>query len=384
MDRTLDGPLLPAGAADWAPVGTGAAGRWTRRRVAGRLQLARYWQGRGDLGMAGRHAGYAARLIRARPVPVPLAVEVALVVAAIGRDRDLPGASRAALEWAVATLDTQPAGPARDRQLAGALTDLGDCHRRAARYPLARDALRRARQLLEGATGTPQLAATSMMSGIVAKELGDFEAAEHWYGRAAAGIAPYSADAAALQHNLAGLAYAQGRHEVAEQHARRAVALRRGLPGTTDVDVALDLAVLASAVAGQQRHDEARELLQEAMAACQRAQPPRRYEIAVHLHNLAAIDQASGRTAAAERGYRRTLALKEELLGPQHPEVALVANNLATLLAGLGRGPQAAELYRRALAIVARSYPPEHPTSCAIRANAANAGANAGGLGGGG
>jgi hypothetical protein len=62
---------------------------------------------------------------------VALAVEVALVVAAIGRDRDLPGACRAALQWAVATLDTQPAGPARDRQLAGALTDLGDCHRRA-------------------------------------------------------------------------------------------------------------------------------------------------------------------------------------------------------------------------------------------------------------
>ena len=143
------------------------------------------------------------------------------------------------------------------------------------------------------------------------------------------------------------------------------------------MDVALDLAVLASAVAGQRRHDEARELLEEAMAACHRARPPRRYEIAVHLHNLAAIDQASGRTAAAERGYRRTLSLKEELLGPEHPEVALVANNLATLLSGLGRGPEAAELYRRALAIVARSYPPEHPTSCAIRANAASAGANA-------
>jgi tetratricopeptide (TPR) repeat protein len=375
---------LPAGAADWAPVVTGTAGRWTRRRVAGRLQLARYWQRHGDLDEAGRHAGYAARLIRARPVPVPLAVEVALVVAAIGRDLDLPGARRAALEWAVATLDAKPAGAARDRQVAGALTDLGDCHRRAARYPLALDALRRARQLLEGATETAQLAATSMMSGIVAKELGEFEAAAHWYGRAAAGIAPHSADAAALQHNLAGLAYAQGRHEVAEQHARRAVALRRGLPGATEVDVALDLAVLASAVAGQQRHDEARALLEEAMAACQRARPPRRYEIAVHLHNLAAIDQASGRTVAAERGYRRTLSLKEELLGPEHPEVALVANNLATLLSGLGRGPEAAELYRRALAIVARSYPPEHPTSCAIRANAASAGVNASGVGRGG
>jgi len=268
-----------------------------------------------------------------------------------------------------------PPGPARDRQLALALTDLGDCHRRAARYPLAVDALRRAQQLLDGPTGTAPLAATSMMSGIVAKELGQFEAAEYWYGQAAAGIAPHGADAAVLEHNLAGLAYARGQHEVAEQHARRAVALRRGLPGATDVDVAIDLAVLASAVAGQQRHDEARALLEEAMAACERARPPRRYEIAVHLHNLAAIDQASCHTAAAERGYRRALALKEELLRPEHPEVALVANNLATLLSGLGRGPEADGLFRRALAIVARSYPPEHPTSSAIRANAAHAGA---------
>ena len=345
-------------------------------RVGRRLRLARFWLGRGDLDEAAKHAYRALPgppgepAYRARNGPPELAVEVALTIARIERDRDNPEASHTYLQCAVAGLDAVPAGPERDRLLVRALVDLADCHRRAGRWTPAAPLLRRALALSQHADS-----AVLNMLGIVAKELGSFAEAADWYGRAAVvqrGEGASAGSRAALQHNLAGLAYARGRHEEAEVHARQAVELRRSAPGSTDVDVAADLAVLASALAAQDRHDEARALFEEALAACAAARPPRRYEIAVHLHNLAAIEQAGGHLREAERRYRQTLALKEELLGGEHPEVALVLNNLGTLLAERLHPDEADECYRRALDIAERRLPPDHPTVDGIRHNLAH------------
>jgi tetratricopeptide (TPR) repeat protein len=350
----------------------GCRGRRTLRRGRRRLRLARYWHTSGDLDQAARYARRAWQLVGTHPAPpLGLAVEVALAVARIERDLDRGAASRIALESALAMVDAAPAGTQRDRLAAATLTDLADCHRRAGRYPLAVKALGQARYPARVA-GAVQCAATLMVLGIVAKELGRFAEAARWYARvglihAQAGCAP--GDAAALCHNLAGLAHAQQQYPQAEMHARRAVALRRRSPRVTPVDVAADLAVVAAALAGQARYSQARMLLSEAMLACCNACPPRRYEVAVHLHNLAAIDQACGRLDEAERGYRQALALKEHLLGPAHPEIGLLANNLGTLLHQRNRGTEAAACYRRALTIVQRGYPRDHPTLAAIRHN---------------
>jgi tetratricopeptide (TPR) repeat protein len=257
--------------------------------------------------------------------------------------------------------------------MARVLIALGDCHRRAGRYRRAREVLDRALRLVD----TDQCAASDLSGaalavlGITAKELGEYDQAARWYAQVerlhrAAGAT--AADAAALQHNLAGLEYARGRYPEAEAHIRRALALRRQAPRAAAVEVAADLAVLGSALAGQHRYDEARTLFEQALDSCRTARPPRRYEIAVHLHNLADIEQSAGRLADAERRYRQTLAMKEELLGPDHPEVGLVANNLGTLLHQQQR-VEAGDCYRRALAIVERAYPPDHPFTARIRAN---------------
>jgi tetratricopeptide (TPR) repeat protein len=212
-------------------------------------------------------------------------------------------------------------------------------------------------------------AAVLTLQGITAKELGDYDGAAACYARVGAihrdhGAAP--AQAATLQHNLAGLDYARRRYPQAESHARHALALRHRTRGAT-VEIAADLAVLASALAAQHHLDQARELLEQALAACRAARPPRRYEIAVHLHNLADIEHTAGRADRAEDLYRQTLALKEELLGPDHPEVGLVTSNLGTLLHQQHRHHEAARCYQRALTIAERAYPADHPTTAAIR-----------------
>jgi tetratricopeptide (TPR) repeat protein len=246
------------------------------------LRLARYWEADGDLDEAVGPVRQALCLVRRHPgAPVALAVEVAVTAARIERDRDNPAAGRAALTWAVELLDATPAGADRDRLLSRVLVDLGDCHRRAGRYPPAIEALNRARRLVDtaGAAGPVQVAALHTALGIVAKETGAFDRAAHCYATVGrllgeAGAAP--ADAASLQHNLAGLAYARQRYAQAESHARRAVALRRQAPGATKVDVAADIAVLAAAIAGQHRHDEAHELFTQAMTALPSGPPAAR------------------------------------------------------------------------------------------------------------
>jgi tetratricopeptide (TPR) repeat protein len=344
--------------------------RWRLVRVRRELAMAAFWRRRADLYQACLHAHRA--LVLARRLPAPLAADVAMTVARLERDRDSADAALALLTEAVDMLESAPPATDRDRVLVLALVAVSDAHRRAARYPQATRTLRRALRLAEAVGEPGPLTAVVTVLGITAKELGAFAEAARHYARVAdlhAVAGASAADAASLEHNRAGLAHAQRRHADAEAHARRAVALRRQVPGHHAVDVAEDLAVLAAAIAGQGRHAEASLLLEDAMQACQAAVPPRRYEIAVHLHNLAAIDQAAGRPADAERRYREAHSIKEELLGQNHPEVARVMNNLATLLREQRRDAEALACLNRALAIAERIFDPYHPMVRAIRDN---------------
>ncbi|MET9338937.1 tetratricopeptide repeat protein [Nonomuraea sp. NPDC003804] len=334
--------------------------------------MARYWQATGDLDEAARDACHAQWLLgRCRTPPVVPAADIALTLAEIERARDDQTADRAHLEYCLDLLEAAPEAGHRDRMLVRALTALGDCHRRAGRYREAGEVLDRALRSVERDGGAPDLlAAVLTVLGITAKELGEYDRAARHYARVHAihrESGASRADAATLQHNLAGLEYSRGHYLRAEAHARHAVALRQASRATR-VDLAADLAVLGSAVAGQHRYQEARDLFGQALEACRAARPPRQYEIAVHLHNLADLEQADGRPAQAEALYREALATKERLLGAGHPEVALVANNLGTLLHEQRR-PEAADWFRRALAIVERAYPPAHPVTLRIRRN---------------
>ncbi len=350
-----------------------------RRRLANRtaraLRLARHWQAVGDLDEAARDAERALRLAHRHPAaPATLVADAALTLARIAQDRDDAVSCRTHLHHAITALQAAPAGADRDRLLGWALIGLGDQHRRAGQYPAAEEVLARALRLIQSAVPPdPGLHAAVLTSqGITAKEIGDYDRAARCYARVRRIHRDNGADhtdAATLEHNLAGLQYARGRYATAEAHARRALELRRRASRVTRLDLAPDLAVLASALAAQDRHGDARAMLRETLSAYRQARPPRRYEIAVQLHNLADVEHAEGHLAQAEDLYRQVLTLKEQLLGTDHPEVGLVANNLGTLLVDRGREGEAADCYRRALTIAERAYPPDHPTIGRIRRN---------------
>lgn len=347
--------------------------RWLQWRVARRLELARYWHRHADLEEAARQSGHALRLIATGTVPVAVQAEAALTAAVIDRDGDDAAASHAHLARAVHLLDAAPPTPRRNILLMRTLTALGDGHRRAGRYPQATATLQRALALVQAETPPDpgQLAAVLTVLGITAKELGAYPQATRCYAEVEAlyqGRTVAPADQATLQHNLAGLAYAQRQFPQAETYTRRAVQVRHR-QRAAKVELAADLAVLGAAVAAQNRHDEAREHLRRALAICAGVRPPRRYEIAVHLHNLAAVEHADGHLEAAEQGYRRALAIKEHLLGADHPEIGIVCNNLGTLLHDQGRRDEARSCYLRASTIAEHTYPAGHPTTMAIHHN---------------
>jgi tetratricopeptide (TPR) repeat protein len=350
-------------------------GQWTVRRAKRRLQVARYWRNAADLDQAAQAAHHALRLVQRCPsdaVPVMFVADIATTVAQIERDRDEYAVGRDHFEYAASLLEPVTAAADRDRLLTRTLLGLGDCHRRDGHYPDATQVLDRARQLAEAADAAEPdlLAAVLTLQGITAKEIGEFDRAACAYAQVHQIHRDHGAttgDAAALQHNLAGLDYSRGRYPQAEVHARHAVALRREASGPTSTEFAADLAVLASALAGQRKYGPARALFEQALAINRAARPPRRYDIAVLIHNLADIEHATGQTDNAEHLYLQALTLKEQVLGVDHPEVGLLANNLATLLHEQQRRPEAETFYRRALAIAERKFPPEHPTTLRVR-----------------
>jgi tetratricopeptide (TPR) repeat protein len=347
------------------------------RRAGRRLRLARFWHRDGDLDEAVRHGRRALRLVtEAEPATAPdaatLAIDVALTLALVERDRAAYTTGIEHATYAVGLLDALPPAVDRDRLLAQALIVLADLHRRTGDYQAVDAALHRARHLVEASPDRDLTVRALTVEGIAAKERGAFDQAARCYaeiGRLLDGDRAAPAEIAALHHNLAGLAYARGDHVEAESQARRAVAVRRAQRRTDPVDLAQDLAVLASALAGLHRYDEAIALFEQARTVCQRARPPRQYEIAVHLHNLAAIHHSLGAPGRADQLYREALAIKETLLGAEHPEVGLLANNLGTLLREQGRAAEAEACFRRALTIVERAYPPTHPVTKSVRRN---------------
>jgi tetratricopeptide (TPR) repeat protein len=308
-------------------------------RARRRERLARVWYLDGDLEEAVKHGRRALLLAEAaESAPSAATAHIALTLALIERDRAAFEAARGHLVVAVGLLEALPVSG--HPLLARALIVLADVHRRMGAYREVDDALLRARRLLGDAPMGVLTVEALMVEGIAAKERGTFDEAERCYAevRRALDLSGARVPAvAALHHNLAGLAYARERYVEAEAHARRALALRRSLKRVAPVDVAQDLAVLASALAGQHRHAEALALFDEATAICQEARPPREYEIAVHLHNVASIHHTLGRFDLAEDLYRRALGIKEALLGAEHPEVCLVAGNLGTLLRDAAR-----------------------------------------------
>jgi len=206
------------------------------------------------------------------------------------------------------------------------------------------------------------------------------------------------ADLVAILNDLASAYYYVGRYGEAEDHFRKALAMRRRL-GQEPASIALALSNLAAAVKQQGRYGEAGELYREvlrirtdlfgpehadvgstlyslgtlyyeegdlesaetalrrALATRITAHGERHTRVATVRNSLGRVLMTRGRLAEAEKLLRRVLATRRELLGDEHDHVALTARDLAELLLMRGETAEAGELLEEALAVLRRSKP---------------------------
>ena len=248
---------------------------------------------------------------------------------------------------------------------------LGNLRRLQGRYRDAEDCLLRAQALAEQAR-LPAWRQARVLNGLalIHKDTAAYDEAAKLYRQALQATAKDDLlGRAALQHNLAGLAHAQGQFLQAEQPARCAVELRTAVLGRGHPEVAADLAVLGAVLYGQERHAEAEMVFNQALTAFQRHYGPDHYEVAVNLGNLGALYAATDRADQAQQCYERALEIKRRVLGAAHPEIATLLNNLAVLHKQRGRRPAAQECYEQALAIFESTLGPEHPSTRTCRDN---------------
>jgi tetratricopeptide (TPR) repeat protein len=328
-----------------------------RDQRAGRLAVAEQ-RGRRALELLGRDA-------RHRHVPDRLVI--CQQVANLQQARAAYDSAAALLEQALGVAQGQAAVELQVEPL----VLLGNVRRLQGRHRDAESCLLRARALAEQAN-LPTWRQARVLNGLalIHKDTANYDEAAKLYRQALHHTAKDNLMVrATLQHNLAGLAHAQGGFLEAEQPARCAVELRTAVLGCGHPEVAADLAVLGAVLYGQERYDEAERVFNQALTAFQRHHGPDHYEVAVSLGNLGALYAATGRADQAQQCYDRALQIKRRLLVSAHPEIATLLNNLAVLHKQQGRLPAARECYEQALTVFDSTLGPEHPSTRTCRDN---------------
>lgn len=202
--------------------------------------------------------------------------------------------------------------------------------------------------------------------GRVYVSLGQFELAEQHLRQALEvrrrSLGEVHVDVATSLNHLAEALYGRGDYAAATAMARQGLTLRRKLLGNEHVAVAESLNNLAAALAGQGDATAAEALFREALAINRRLLGSEHRDVALNLNNLAWLLQMQGDFAGAEALFREALALNRKLLGDKDRTVALNLNNLALALQQQGNHTEAEPLLHEALAIYRRLLGDEHPS----------------------
>ena len=256
------------------------------------------------------------------------------------------------------------AGLSRNASLGGRY-DEAAAHARQGLDLLGTQPSRRGRRLL--------ISALHNQAGIALRLDGDLEAATAAYDQALHGLRRAgrlrSARAAAVHHNLGGLAFAQQRYGDAERLARHSLRLnRRSLP-PAPLRVAADLGMLGAIVAAAGRLEEGEQLLRDALATFERRLGPGHREVALALGNLAEVRRARGDDDGARALAVRALAIGHDALGPRHPELAPILNTLSLASQANGDSADAMRLLARTTGWLQDAVGPQHPALLACRHN---------------
>jgi tetratricopeptide (TPR) repeat protein len=256
------------------------------------------------------------------------------------------------------------AGLSRNATVAGRY-DEAAAHARKGLDLLGTQPGRRGRRLL--------ISALHNQAGIALRLDGDLQEAAAAYDRALHGLRQAgrlrSARAAAVHHNLGGLAFAQQRHGDAERFARHSLQLnRRSLP-PAPLRVAADIGMLGAIVAAAGRLDEGEQLLRDGLATFERRLGPGHREVALALGNLAEVRRARGDNDDARALAERAIVVGQSALGPQHPELAPILNTLSLASQARGDSAEAMRLLARTTDWLEDAVGPKHPALLACRHN---------------
>jgi eukaryotic-like serine/threonine-protein kinase len=195
-------------------------------------------------------------------------------------------------------------------------------------------------------------------------EARDVRVSELLAGAAARAADEFAADPEVLAEvqTAVGMSYAGlGSFDDAEPLLASALRIRRGLPGTTPIELAMSLRHYAGLLLYRGDPERAEPLLREALALIRSTTPEDSMLLANLRGQMGSLLQARGAWEEAGREHEAVLALRRDLLGPEHPDVAQSLNDLAVVRGQQGDFAAAERLLREAVEIQRAAMGPDHP-----------------------
>ena len=160
-------------------------------------------------------------------------------------------------------------------------------------------------------------------------------------------------------------------HTAAEQHLRRAIAIKESVLGADHSDCAVSVHNLGAALMGLKRYDEAEAELQrarrlydakyaqqQASAGQERDREAVQGIVSTHLGQCYSLME---RWADSVAEYRRAVSTKQRAMG-DHPSVAMDMTQLGSVLLRAGQHAEAVEAFEAVLAMAERLYGTKQPT----------------------
>jgi tetratricopeptide (TPR) repeat protein/transcriptional regulator with XRE-family HTH domain len=166
---------------------------------------------------------------------------------------------------------------------------------------------------------------------------------------------------ASLASKIAQYLYVRGRYTEAEPLGQRALSIRERVLGSSHVDVAASLQVLAEIAREQGQPVQAEALFLRARQIWEHALGPDHPDVARSLTGLALLYWLEGRYAQAHPLFRRASQIWKQTLGPDHPRVGTSFYYQAEMCQERGMYGQAEALFLRARQIWEQALGPDHP-----------------------
>jgi tetratricopeptide (TPR) repeat protein len=161
-------------------------------------------------------------------------------------------------------------------------------------------------------------------------------------------------------HDLTAALWNQGKFPQAEAAEREALAIRQELLGPEHALVADSLNDLGTVLRERAKHAEAESLLRQAMEMRRKLLGNESLELAESIMGLSSELFSVGRLEEAERLDREALPIYEKVQGEESPDIATLLSDLADVLQNAGKFEESDGMGRKALAMRQKLLPPDH------------------------